>query len=212
MNNVSNLIEKIRNGKVIFFTGAGISFDSSLFTPNDVMRKTCEGVVPGFCTREYQTDKERASVKWIDQIMTIQPELFYSVLINCAGDNKVLDIWRCLREREWNEYNNTAKIPFQPKPNTNHYFLVDYAHTFHLPIFTVNYDTMLEEAARERGYDMVVLTHQDEPRESIDKVCICKLHGTIGDANEIRPTDICTTLESIATYIEQWKHIENTDG
>lgn len=198
-----SLVNKINSGEIIFFTGAGTSFESGLFTPADIITMTCKNWLPGFVNTKSFDDKECMRINTV--VNDVQPELFYSVLLDCANSNQVLDMWRAFRHKEWEIYNKDADIVFNPGPNINHFFLVEYANKHHLPIFTVNYDTMFEMAASELGIPYKVYTHKDIPEyDKNDKVCICKLHGTIGEDGPVTPDMICTTLESISTYNIYW--------
>jgi hypothetical protein len=70
----------------------------------------------------------------------IQPELFYEHLLTLCPDVEMLGLWRAL-SRLWLARHGAAL-----RPNANHAALARYAERTGLPVFTTNFDTLIEEA------------------------------------------------------------------
>lgn len=129
------------------------------------------------------------------------------MLLDMAGDDERLrercvSMFRCLREFK--------ETHFLPRPNFAHYFVVLSAYNSRLPVFTVNFDAMFEQACEELGLSYEVYRANDagsfELRDGI--VSICKPHGDIGflDDGPISPDQICTTEVGISR-ITQWAQV-----
>lgn len=127
----------------------------------------------------------------------IQPERFYERLLQLtSSDRRRLALWRVL------------SLPY--KPNVNHYFITRYSWRAHVPVFTTNFDTLLEQAAESQGIRINVIQGADTfgPRSLVrNKLNILKLHGTIGadgDVSGIRVmmTEISRFNPGIIQYIQ----------
>lgn len=71
-----------------------------------------------------------------------------------------------------------------------------------LPVFTMNFDPMFEEAAESLHIPFKVYTHRDNLPPDDGYLHICKLHGDISE--EITTQTICTTIDSISRRNEKW--------
>lgn len=207
MSSEDILFQALQNGEVFFFAGAGVSMESGLVMPNDAIEFTCRKLLPSFIEEpELLIGAGTRTGNVIGSgTKGIQPELFYSALLDCCHNNHCLDVWKSLMPSSWEEYNKTTGLSFNPSPNINHLFIVNYSHYRHIPIFTTNFDSMFELAANQLGIGYQVLTHNDDPNV-IDnkKLYICKVHGSIPESGEITPNDICTTLNMIAAENRKW--------
>ena len=79
--------DKIKKGKILFFTGSGICYDSGLASANDVVEATCNRYLEGM-------DDYNERVRRI--IENVQPELFYSTMLEIYEDESVLGAWKCM--------------------------------------------------------------------------------------------------------------------
>lgn len=207
-NNVRLLLQWLQNGMnrrgegVVFLSGAGLGNNSNLPTVNDVLDITCSSLLADLSDEQYEF------------IFGVQPELIYSILLECAnGDERCLDAWKCLSSNSWNG-------KYSPKPNPAHIFIAAYSYLSGVPILTMNFDTMFEDAftllwrkwypANDVQPPIVVWTHQDDPRSSYRKdtvrqLYICKLHGDIARTTDrIDVTNIKTTMSGISVFLPPW--------
>lgn len=186
--------ECIRNGEIVFFAGAGIGVDSGLVQVGDVFQTTFDAHFPS-------VDPMRRSIA-----ESMQPEQFYSTLIEATGSESCLFAWRSLSPVVWDskEYRHCK---YRPMPNFVHLFIVAYSYAARVPIFTVNYDLMFEEACRKLGIDDYrVISNEPTARDLRESgLVICKLHGTIpSDGSAVSAHDIRTTMESISQKSKKW--------
>ena len=197
MDNVSLLRFKdsIISKNIIFFVASGISIRSGILAVPEVINLTCEKVLPHISEREK------------NYIMTIQPELFYSIVLE-ASNNKtdVLGVWKCMYPALWDKYKETK---YHPVPTLEHYFVVAYSYITGTPVFTTNYDFMLEMACINLGIPYETLVYTDNP-ERVDferkrKVFICKIHGDIHNGKKgFDIHGLKTTMESITQKNDKW--------
>ncbi|HAF62788.1 MAG TPA: hypothetical protein DCK95_10760 [Anaerolineaceae bacterium] len=122
-------VEQYNKGGLMFFAGSGICYDSNLPSASSILLHTANVFFPKRISRE-----RKESI-----CSSIQPEVFYEILLNLTRSIDCLKIWRVLLDSEQDHY----KINCQP--NIVHYFTVDYSLRFNLPIFTTNFDTMFEK-------------------------------------------------------------------
>jgi hypothetical protein len=161
---------------MVFFLGAGASraSPSCLPIPEEVQRAVLEQVAP----RDAEAVEENAQLEKIGL-----PELYHEILLHLGGPD-AREIWRCLDD--WREP-PLAKHGLGPNPV--HHLVVYLAWRSRTPVVTVNFDQMLEQAARE-------LNLEPRPRlgDPTDEtgVGIWKLHGSTSDPDGIR-----TTVQSI---------------
>lgn len=124
MCSIDTLTNQLINDSVVFFVGSGVSYSSCLPSADEILRGTCQKLLPSL------------SRKQIELILNGQPEVVYSILMECCHqDVACLDMWRCLSPANW-------KGEYHPEPNFEHCFIVAYSMRAGVPIFTVNYDTM----------------------------------------------------------------------
>ena len=131
--NKIELFDSLKKQNCFFFTGSGISLSSQVASVSDVLGHTCNVFLP-----EYESDFSHVPVEMSrkDYICNfIQPELFYSILLDFAQDETVLGMWNCLKQDHYTKR-------YTPKPNFIHYFIVVYSYLSNVPIFTMNYDKM----------------------------------------------------------------------
>lgn len=192
------LKKSIINKKTVFFVASGISLRAGLPTASDLMNLTCASVLP------HISEKEKK------YIMTIQPELYYSVLLEGSNNNvDVLSMWSCFHPALWTTY---SEENYHPAPTIEHYFIVAYSYISRVPIFTTNYDTMLEMACNNLNIPYKVLIYSDSPEniysDEDNKVYICKIHGDIyGDTKHFDAGVLKTTMEAITQKNEAWLNI-----
>jgi len=185
MPNTHEIVELIKRKQVAFFCGSGISYASGLPSASDITNATASAFLP-------HTDDAKARNSLLEQI---QPEVLYEFLLEVAGDESgVLDVWRCL---------DTGVTDAQPA--FEHYFVCKYSHDARVPIFTTNFDTLLESAATELKIPFRVFGPRDEPPAAANgELSICKLHGTVGREGEISAQTIMTTITEISRTNLRW--------
>lgn len=183
--------EKLQKKQIVFFAGSGIGYDSGLVDIFDVLTRTEEVFLPTLNIRQKEI------------IGRIQPELFYSILLECShNNNRCLDMWKCLNPQTWTP-------EYHPEPNFVHYFVAAYSYLADVPVFTVNYDTMFETACLKLGIDnyKVLLDPPIQGTEKSDHALkICKLHGDIGFNihGDIDPAVFKTTMSEISKINQPW--------
>jgi hypothetical protein len=174
----------IANGDIFFFCGSGISFGSNLPSAVDILKKNFEIFLPSHLS---ESKKE--------ELLNIQPEIFYELLIRITENYNCLDLWKCLHRK----YNKSI-------PNISHFFIVYYSYKHKSPIITTNFDLMFEMAAEVLGIDYcVLLPEQPPPNDYTDSLYICKIHGSISDENdEFSSKGLWTTMTSITKMNIPW--------
>ncbi|MFU0522230.1 SIR2 family protein [Gardnerella swidsinskii] len=186
------LLDCLMKERGLFFTGSGISIESGVAKVDDVLQHTCDKFLMefdkcGWCVPQ----KEMSRKDYICKI--VQPELFYSVLLECTGDDRVLEMWNCLKKDHFTK-------DYEPQPNIIHYFIVAYSYFAKVPIFTMNYDKMFESSCEKLRLPHLVYVDcpTDESLES--QVVICKLHGNLREnsGNIVTKDDIATTMPGIS--------------
>ena len=180
-----------QDGKLCFLAGSGISLDSGLPSAKTILERTLEVVLPNMSPFDR------------DQVLEIQPEVFYESLLAYAQPESRLDalsMWLSLHPRILSQFGST------PDPNIVHYTLVEYASRHRVPIFTTNFDLMFEEAAdRLNIKPKVVMKPQDWSADlSGTDVIICKLHGSIDKDGSPDLKSLLTTMTQISTMNTWW--------
>ncbi len=195
-NNKNELLDCLIGKRGLFFTGSGISIESGVAKVYDVLQHTCNKFLVGFdkCytfVPQCVPQKEMSRKDYICEV--VQPELFYSVLLECTGDNRVLEMWNCLKRDHFTK-------DYTPQPNIIHYFIVAYSHFAKVPIFTVNYDKMFESACEKLRLPYHVYVNRPTDKSVESQVVICKLHGNLREnsGNEVTSNDIATTMSDIS--------------
>jgi len=186
--NLSEFTRELEAGKVFFFAGSGISYKSNLPKAFDILKHTIRAFLP------------RLNDKQVDELCSIQPEVFYEVVLDLTETYESLHIWRSLFPKTW----MTAGI--KCKPNLAHFFIVKHSFDKGVPIFTTNFDVMFEMAAKELSIPYQLLLPNDTPRFSGEsKLSICKLHGTIQDEEgKYTPDSLATTMTAITKFNVPW--------
>ena len=195
--NIEKLIASLKDKNCFFFTGSGISLESQIASVVDVLSHTCNKFLSTYDS-DYSCVPQQVSRK--DYICNkIQPELFYSVLLECAGKDSVLEMWNCLKRDHFTG-------DYCPKPNIIHYFVVAYSYIAHVPVFTMNYDKMLEYACEKLNIPFCVCVEAPPYESCQTQVIICKLHGNLKEnsGNSVTQTDIGTTMSVISTKNSNW--------
>ncbi|WP_427875989.1 SIR2 family protein [Gardnerella sp. 2492-Sm] len=195
-NNKNELLDCLIGKRGLFFTGSGISIESGVAKVYDVLQHTCNKFLVGFdkCytfVPQCVPQKEMSRKDYICKM--VQPELFYSVLLECTEDDRVLEMWNCLKRDHFTK-------DYTPQPNIIHYFIVAYSHFAKVPIFTVNYDKMFESACEKLRLPYHVYVDRPTDKSVESQVVICKLHGNLREnsGNAVTSDDIATTMPGIS--------------
>ena len=133
------------------------------------------------------------------------PELYYEALIEFTGP-EAASLWEVLTFGQTKE----ELRPFNLGPNSGHMALIYLAWHWDLPLITVNYDQMLELAARKMGLHPIIC-HYKAPRGYViaskqrKEISIWKVHGSVDDIDSIRTTlyDISSLDASLLDKIRQ---------
>lgn len=163
---------KLDSGKLCFFAGSGISFESGLIKSREALEITLSGVL------------NKSSSHLFDKnliISRILPECFYENLINLTRSETSVLIWKSLSPITCKKYE------VEYSPNINHLSIVKYSFNNKIPIFTTNFDCLFEFAANQLGIKYVVFTpkmFKEETKSLVigqkpDYLVIIKLHGSI---------------------------------
>lgn len=191
MCSIDALTNHLINDSVVFFVGSGVSCSSCLPSAEEILRGTCQKLLPSLSEEQ---------MEWI---LNGQPEVVYSILLECCHqDAACLDMWNCLSPANW-------KGEYRPEANFEHCFIAAYSMRAGVPIFTVNYDTMFEDACEKlglkKGTDYAVVTECAQIDSSKDVLYICKLHGDIGGIGDcIDPSIFKTTMAEITKKNGPW--------
>lgn len=191
-SNLLQMVEMLRAGKLFFFAGSGISYESHLPSATEILKHTAEAMLPSLPHDE---------VAWI--CSTVQPEIFYEIIINTTGTRDSLHLWSSLHAATQRRFGMNCY------PNLAHQFIVEYASKYKWPIFTTNFDFMFEAAATALNFQYKVFLPETDPPSIEDiasgTVAICKLHGSIQDSDgEFTPESLWTTMTEISKVNTQW--------
>lgn len=191
------------NGDVFFFAGSGVSYGSNMPSAGEILLRTARNFLPPGPT--FSSLNERIVCrKRHGYHFRILPEVFYHILLEVTQEPTVLDIWRCLDSSLW------ASQGYEPEPNVNHLFIIDYSARAGLPVFTTNFDCLFEDAARALGYNpVVILPYTPREKEAIalfgsssaaaGVIYIFKLHGTISLEGRPALDSLRTTASTISS-------------
>lgn len=227
MNPIDELTNSLINHNLFFFAGSGISIQAGLPSVSDVLSGTYKKYLPDIIKGDYTHGNKRKkdtgtgnAVNALkngqsneDFILSIQPELFYSTLIEgCNGNTEVLSMWQCMHPTVWKTIEKQNGISYHPEPTIEHYFIAAYSWLANVPVFTTNYDTMLETACEYLNIPYEVLIFSDEPNYHQDskaraecRLFICKIHGDINrDKSGFDASALKTTMESITEKNKAW--------
>jgi tetratricopeptide (TPR) repeat protein len=188
-----------RAGDVIFFTGAGVSWDSGAVMPPAILKASAELFLPD--PRHYPEVREVLDARGVAGLPLdgIQPEVFYENLLMVVDDPAALQLWRVLSPL-WLESRGA-----QLQPNINHFAIVTYAARHKLPIFTMNFDVLFERAAEELGVSLepvvIVPGHGSSilDKDSNGTPRLYKLHGSIMVEGREALGSLGTTMQAISS-------------
>jgi len=186
------MVEMLRAGKLFFFAGSGISYESRLPSAAQILKHTAEAMLPSLPEDE---------VAWI--CSTVQPEIFYEIIINTTGTRESLHLWSFLHAA------TQLRLGASCYPNLAHFFIVEHASKYRWPIFTTNFDFMFEAAAAALNLQYKVFLPEMNPPSSEEiasgYTAICKLHGSIQDSNgKFTPESLWTTMTEITKVNTRW--------
>jgi hypothetical protein len=192
---IRKFVDSLNNGKIFFFAGSGISYDSNLPSAYAVLEHTANVFLPAGIR-----DEEKKEI-----CSTIQPEVFYESIISITRSLECLDIWRSLHKSAQNKH------CVECIPKFSHLFIVQYSSQHDVPIITTNFDSMFEQACDLLGIKYrVVLPEESPPTKSPpdreDKpLFICKVHGSIQDnKGDYWPDSLVTTMTQITKVKTKW--------
>ena len=157
---IENIADNIRQGKVSFLVGAGISYNSGVPIVGYISDDNI--IISGIET--HILDKLDFSVKEIKQFSKIPFETFFEVLINNG-----INIKRFVNI-------------FNAKPSKFHHFLAETSNLIPINIGTTNFDDCIEKAYTERGFEYNIITK--EFIELCDRN-IWKFHGSIDNIEDL---------------------------
>lgn len=181
-------------GEVVFFAGAGASFDSEAAMPPALLAASADLFLPDGPTWQPLRDLVLSGPGVAGSAFAgIQPEVFYEHLLTLCEDREVLGLWRVLSAR-WLATQGAALTP-----NANHLALAQYGARTGLPVFTTNFDTLFEVAAKSLGIEVSVRLASEgleEPQPGV--LHLYKLHGTIELDGHERLDTLRTTMEGIS--------------
>lgn len=181
-------------GEVVFFAGAGASFDSGAAMPPAVLAASADLFFPdGPAWRPLRDRVLSGRALAGSPFAGIQPEVFYEHLLGLCEDREALGLWRVLSER-WLATQGAAL-----SPNANHFALAHYGARTGLPVFTTNFDTLIEAAADRLGLEVSVgLAGEALDEAPPGGLRLYKLHGTVERDGRERLDTLHTTMESIS--------------
>lgn len=199
MDNNELFWEELKEGRLVFFAGSGISFLSGIPSAGKVLQTALDSLVP--LLPEYKEARDKVLVD--ERNYNIQPEVFYETLLSMFDSIDSLLSWRCISPHFLKE------LGIQVSPNINHRFIIDYSVKNRVPIFTTNFDCLFEDAARELNYHpKFVLPYTKEEQATIQLfrddcqqngvAYIFKLHGSISDGEHETLGSLSTTMTSIS--------------
>ncbi|WP_027360611.1 SIR2 family protein [Desulforegula conservatrix] len=190
MDDLEFTIDKLRSGEIFFFAGSGISYASNLPSAYVILKHTVNAFLPASIPM-----KEKENI-----CSRIQPEVFYESVIGMTQTYESLHIWQSLHKGMQNRHH------IRCEPSLSHLFIAEYSINNHLPIITTNFDSMFEQACELLGINYKLLLPTDDPY-TIDSnsLCICKIHGSIQDNQDMySPQSLWTTMTQITTVNTKW--------
>ena len=130
--NLSAAVALLQGGKMFFFAGSGISYDSNLPSASDILRNTAHVLLPPMSDAQKEAITSR-----------IQPENFYEIILGVTNEQESLHLWSSLHSGTQRRFGSGAQ------PNLAHFFIVEHSAKYGWPIFTTNFDCMFESAAHD---------------------------------------------------------------
>lgn len=197
---LDDFIAAYRAGEVVFFAGAGASFDSKAAMPPAVLATSAELFLPrGSAYAALVDDVVRGPSVGGSAMAGIQPEVFYEHLLSLCEDRAALSLWKVLSPT-WLAAQGVAL-----RPNANHLAIARYAAQSGAPVFTTNFDTLFETAAQDQGIPVeICLTGQHpephRPPTTLEpgRLRLFKLHGSIEVDGVPRLDSLQTTMQGIS--------------
>lgn len=208
IKSIQEFFRALEEGKIVFFVGAGNSLNSGLMSVDDVRETTYQYIIKPCIKEIIDLTDDLNEDHFIELIKDLQPELFYSMLLEATNDNNdVLDVWKLLHPTIWIQYKDTSR--YRPVIDLEQLFIVAYSSLVRVPVFTVNYDLMLEKACEALGIPYRTIPTISKELQQLDEfldqgiVPICKLHGTLKEDvdDSLTADDIYTTMKKI--YADQ---------
>jgi hypothetical protein len=190
--NLRAAVELLQGGKMFFFAGSGISYDSNLPSAADILRYTARVLLPAMSDEQKEAITSR-----------IQPENFYEIILGVTNKQESLHLWSSLHAGTQRKFGSEAQ------PNLAHFFIVEQSAKYGWPIFTTNFDCMFESAAMALDKEPLLFLPEMSPPEdkqiSKRQVAICKLHGTVQDLHGVfTPQSLWTTMNQISKINTPW--------
>lgn len=182
-NSMEQLCERIKQRKIFFLVGSGISscYPACLPSAYEILKLTASFALP---TTE---DREVERV-----INIIQPEIFYERLMILIGD-LAIEPWRILKR--YNHHRTSSGYTLGP--TLAHFLITQYSALASVPIITTNFDTLFEEATKALGYKPVQSIPFGFRTTSNQEVAILKVHGSIDQEDHQAKLKIMTTMAMI---------------
>ena len=157
---INSIVDNIKQGKVSFLVGAGISYNSGV----PIVGYISDDYEIIYGIETYILKKLRFPVNEIKQFSKIPFEKFFEVLIrNEINIERFTDI-------------------FKAKPSLFHHFLAELSNLTPINIGTTNFDDCIEKAFTERGFEYRIITK--EFKELCDRN-IWKFHGAINNIEDL---------------------------
>ncbi len=191
------LLKELERGNVFFFAGSGVSYLSQMATVGELLHRSASMFLP----RDEEWQRFVRMVVNGPGAYSVQPEVFYEMVLDLTGSIEALGLWRCL------SIETLRRFGVRTGPNTNHMFVADYSSRHCVPIFTTNFDCLFEKAGEELGLSV----HVVEPNvssESSDEIyerlrrhdlVVFKLHGSVSELPDGDLTSLFTTMRAIST-------------
>ena len=209
-----SFIEAIESHRLITFSGAGISLASNVPGAAEIFDATIRHLLPHHygAIHDYQNEIGTIGANGrAGKSMYILPEEMYTLLLHLSErPSECLNMFRCLLP------DNT--IGYKQYPSFTHLFAVANAYESNLPVFTVNFDTVFEQACTAMGLEFQIFSFNDahayeaSMQSGKRMVRICKVHGDIGrclDKGAVTADIIKTTDKGIAEP-SQWAGVIST--
>jgi len=159
----SNLVDKIKNNELVFFIGAGASFDAPAKLP------ISSTLFKEFASRVLSNESKEERIELISKIKKgIRFEVFLRLFTNIIGESSV----------------EMLKILESGKPNFNHLFMAQLAYNNLSPmVITTNFDSLLEKALYYYGVNDFDFLYNNNDFKNFQKkgnaFKVIKLHGSL---------------------------------
>lgn len=184
---IMNLSDRIRERKVVFLVGSGIStgYPSCLPSAKQLLSLSAEHYLP---------EQRKHDIQQI--IEFIQPEIFYQELSYFMSQEALSSF-------------HLLDCP-NAKPTLAHFLIVALAHAASVPVITTNFDRLLEAAALDMGISAKVVGSEGPFSANSGNFEIWKVHGSVGQPllalmPQITQPNV-DLLDALAT-IAQGKHL-----